>query len=86
MALPPANVADHVAAVTVFANPFNRFGRPLTDWSLVYGVKTIDLCNGADPCSGGNDVSSHSLYVEAGPADQAAEFVEDRSRPLDDPT
>jgi cutinase len=75
----PANVADHVAAVTVFGNPLNRFGRPLTDWSPVYGAKTIDLCNGADPvCSGGNDVSAHSLYVEAGLADQAAEFVGDR--------
>jgi cutinase len=75
----PANVADHVAAVTVFGNPSNRFGRPLTDWSLVYGGKTIDLCNGADPvCSDGNDVSAHSLYVESGLADQAAEFVGDR--------
>jgi cutinase len=45
----PANVADRVAAVTVFGNPLNRFGRPLTAWSPVYGVKTIDLCNGADP-------------------------------------
>jgi cutinase len=75
----PANVANHVAAVTVFGNPSNRFGRPLTDWSLVYGAKTIDVCNGADPvCSGGNDVSAHSLYVESGLADQAAEFVMDR--------
>jgi cutinase len=72
----PANVADHVAAVTVFGNPSNRFGRALNDWSLVYGAKTIDLCNDADPvCSGGNDVSAHSLYVESGLADQAAEFV-----------
>jgi cutinase len=76
MALLPTNVADHVAAVTVFANPLSRFGRPLKDWSLVYGIKTIDLCNGADPvCSGGIDVCAHSLYVEAGLADQAAEFV-----------
>jgi cutinase len=75
----PANVADHVAAVTVFGNPLNRFGRPLTAWSPVYGAKTIDLCNGADPvCSGGNDVSAHSLYVESGLPDQAAEFVVDR--------
>jgi cutinase len=75
----PANVANHVAAVTVFGNPSNRFGRPLTDWSLVYGAKAIDLCNGADPvCSGGSDVSAHSLYVESGLADQAAELVVDR--------
>ena len=75
----PANVASHVAAVTVFGNPSNRFGRPLTAWSPVYGAKTIDLCNGADPvCSSGNDVSAHSLYVESGLPDQAAEFVMDR--------
>jgi hypothetical protein len=36
MVLLPANVADHLAAVTVFANPSSRFGRPLTDWSPVY--------------------------------------------------
>jgi hypothetical protein len=29
-------------------------------------------------CSGGNDACAHSLYVEAGQADQAAEFVGDR--------
>ena len=77
----PASVANHVAAVTVFGNPLNGFGRPLTDWRLVYGAKTFDLCNSADPvCSGGNDVSAHSLYVESGPPDQAAEFVGDRLR------
>ena len=68
MALLPANVADQVAAVTVFANPLSQFGRPLTDWSPVYGVKTIDLCNGADPvCSGGNDVCAHSLLRRSWP-------------------
>ena len=42
-------------------------------------TQTIDLCNGADPvCSGGNDVCAQGLYVEAGQADQAAEFVRDR--------
>ena len=83
----PANVANHVAAVTVFGNPSNRFGRVLTDWSLVYGPKTIDLCNDADPvCSGGDDVSAHSLYVESGLADQAAEFVLNHLEATDNPT
>jgi cutinase len=82
MALLPTNVADHVAAVTVFANPLNRLGRPLTDWSRVYSVKTIGLCNGADPvCSGGSDVSAHGLYVESGLPDQAAESLETAYRP-----
>jgi cutinase len=83
----PTNVANHVAAVTVFGNPSNRLGRPLTAWSPVYAVKTIDLCNGADPvCSSGNDVSAHSLYVESGLADQAAEFVGDRLQAINGPT
>jgi cutinase len=76
----PANIADHVAAVAVFGNPSIRLlGGPLTTLSPLYGYKTIDLCNGADPvCSGGNDVPAHSLYVEAGLATQAAQFVANR--------
>jgi len=48
----PANVADHVAAVAVFCNPSIRLlGGPLNALSPVYGYKTLDLCNGADPCA-----------------------------------
>jgi cutinase len=76
----PASVADHVAAVAVFGNPSIRLlGGPLTGLSPLYGYKTIDLCNGADPvCSDGNDIPAHSQYVEAGLATQAAQFVADR--------
>ncbi len=76
----PAKIADHVAAVAVFGNPSIRLlGGPLTTLSPRYGYKTIDLCNGADPvCSDGNDVAAHSLYVQAGLATQAAQFVADR--------
>jgi cutinase len=76
----PANIADHVASVAVFGNPSIRLlGGPLTTLSPLYGYKTIDLCNGADPvCSDGNDVAAHSLYVQAGLATQAAQFVADR--------
>ena len=76
----PADIADHVAAVAVFGNPSIRLlGGPLTTLSPLYGYKTIDLCNGADPvCSDGNDVAAHSLYVQAGLATQAAQFVADR--------
>jgi cutinase len=76
----PANIADHVAAVAVFGNPSIRIlGGPLTALSPLYGHKTIDLCNGADPvCSGGDDVAAHSLYVPSGLATQAAQFVADR--------
>ena len=72
----PAAVADHVVAVAVFGNPSNKIGRPLTTMSPLYGVKTIDLCNGADPvCSSGDDRPAHSQYVQAGFTQQAAGFV-----------
>jgi len=76
----PANVADHVAAVAVFGNPSIRLlGSPLTALSPLYGAKTIDLCNGADPvCSNGDDVPAHSLYEQSGLTTQAAQFVADR--------
>ncbi|MDG4663126.1 cutinase family protein [Mycobacterium sp. 236(2023)] len=75
----PAGVADHVAAVAVFGNPSTKIGRPLTAISPLYGAKTIDLCNGADPvCSNGDDRPAHSQYVQAGFAQQAADFVAGR--------
>ena len=72
-----------IAAVMVsgdFGNPSIRLlGAPLTALSPLYGYKTIDLCNGADPvCSNGDDRPAHSLYVEAGLTTQAAQFVADR--------
>lgn len=75
----PAAVADHVAAVAVFGNPSTKIGRPLTAISPLYGAKTIDLCNGADPvCSNGDDRPAHSQYVQAGFPQQAADFVASR--------
>ncbi len=75
----PPEVANHVAAVAVFGNPLDRFGGPLTALSPLYGAKTIDLCNGADPvCSDGDDRAAHSLYVESGLTSQAATFVAGR--------
>jgi cutinase len=72
----PDAIADHIAAVVVFGNPSNRIGEPLTALSPLYGSRAIDLCNGPDPvCSDGNDVPAHSLYVEGGIVDQAAQFA-----------
>ena len=77
--LMPPEVADHVAAVAVFGNPSDKIGHPLPALSPVYGAKTIDLCNGADPvCSDGDDRAAHSLYMEAGLTSQAASFAADR--------
>jgi cutinase len=75
----PPEVANHVAAVAVLGNPLNRFGGPLTALSPLYGAKTVDLCNGADPvCSPGDDRPAHSQYIEAGLVSQAAAFAADR--------
>ncbi|WP_396836972.1 cutinase family protein [Mycobacterium sp. ITM-2016-00317] len=75
----PAPVADHVAAVAVFGNPSTKIGNPLTAISPLYGTKTIDVCNGADPvCSAGDDRPAHSQYVQTGLARQAADFVAKR--------
>ncbi|MGV0849276.1 cutinase family protein [Mycolicibacterium phlei] len=72
----PSALADRVAAVAVFGNPSDRIGEPLTSASPLFGAKTVDLCNGADPvCSDGNDRAAHSLYVESGLVAQAASFA-----------
>jgi cutinase len=74
----PAAVADHVAAVAVFGNPSARLGQPLTTMSSLYGAKTADLCNTADPiCSLGNNFNSHVLYPESGLVKTAAKWVAD---------
>jgi cutinase len=71
----PPNVPAHIAALAVFGNPTTKVGLPLTA-SPVYGTRSIDLCNGADPvCSGGDDIAAHSNYGPAGFTEQAATFV-----------
>jgi cutinase len=74
----PAAVADHVAAVAVFGNPSARLGQPLTRMSSLYGAKTADLCNTADPiCSLGNNFNAHVQYPESGLVKTAARWVAD---------
>jgi cutinase len=76
----PPKVADHVAAVAVFGNPWVRsLGAPLTAISPLYGAKAIDLCNPGDPiCSNGKDMSAHIGYVQSGMVNQAATFAASR--------
>ena len=82
-ALPP-QANDHVAAIAVLGNPtsplaVNLSGAQFAPIGPPYSVKTIDLCNGADPvCSGGGDVGAHRAYVESGMVAQAASFVAGR--------
>lgn len=74
----PPNAPDFVAAVALFGNPTTKVGLPITA-SPVWGSRSIDLCNGADPvCSPGDDIAAHSNYGPAGFADQAAAFVAGR--------
>ncbi|WP_109519768.1 cutinase family protein [Mycolicibacterium aurum] len=74
----PPNAPDFVAAIALFGNPTTKVGLPITA-SPVWGSRSIDLCNGADPvCSGGDDIAAHSNYGPAGFADQAAAFVAGR--------
>ena len=74
---PAPDVAGDVGAVAVFGNPSYRLqGAPLSSLSPVFGGKAIDLCNGNDPiCSSGTDRSAHSLYVQSGMVNQAANFA-----------
>ncbi|WP_163802090.1 cutinase family protein [Mycolicibacterium sediminis] len=72
----PAAMADRVSAVAVFGNPSARIGQPLTTLSPLYGAKTADMCNKADPiCSLGRDFSSHTRYEESGLVKVAAQWV-----------
>jgi len=79
----PADIADHVAAVTLFGKPSNGFlqtiantAPPVTVGSH-YAAKTIDVCIPEDPiCSpAGSDNGAHTLYAVNGMADQAADLV-----------
>jgi cutinase len=74
----PPNAPDFVAAIALFGNPTTKVGLPITA-SPIWGSRSIDLCNGADPvCSGGDDIAAHSNYASAGFTDQAAAFVAGR--------
>jgi cutinase len=60
----PANVADHVAAVTI---------------GPLYASKTIELCAPGDPiCSAGDDGAAHTSYTAIGLTDRAATFAASR--------
>jgi hypothetical protein len=76
----PPDVANHVAAVTLFGTPSNRFmtqfGQPTIVIGPPYVAKTTEYCAGSDPvCSDGGDFGAHNLYVDNGMVDQAASFV-----------
>jgi cutinase len=80
----PANVAPHVAAVTLFGKPSNGFlnlvdrDAPPINIGPLYANKTLDLCAAQDPvCSSGQGFSraAHSSYKTNGMTDQAADYA-----------
>jgi cutinase len=76
----PADVANHVAAVTPFGAPSNRFmdtvGAPQVVIGPLYQPKTLELCALDDPvCSDGGDWAAHAAYADDGMVDQAANFA-----------
>ncbi len=75
----PPSVADHVAAVAVFGDPWDKLpAAPLTATNPLYKAKTLDLCNLGDPvCSDGSDAKAHELYLPY-MVNRAAAFVASR--------
>lgn len=76
----PPDIANHIAAVTLFGTPSNQFlehyGAPDIAIGPLYQPKTLQLCAPGDPiCGGGSDGAAHASYVVNGMAGQAASFV-----------
>lgn len=75
----PANVANHVAAVTLFGTPSDQFlqkyGAPTIAIGPLYQPKTLQLCAPGDGiCSNGSDPAAHVSYGVNGMTGQAADF------------
>ena len=76
----PANIANHVAAVTLFGTPSDQFlqkyGAPTIAIGPLYQPKTLELCAPGDGiCSNGNDPAAHISYGVNGMTGQAAGFA-----------
>jgi cutinase len=76
----PPEVADHIAAVTLFGTPnqgfMDRIHQPPVAIGPLYAAKTIELCAADDPvCASGLNRAAHSQYVANGMADQGADFA-----------
>lgn len=79
----PPQIADHVAAVTLFGKPSDQFlssyGAPPIRIGPLYAAKTIELCApGDDVCSGvpnGQPGLAHLMYGTNGMTNDAAAFV-----------
>ena len=79
----PADVADNVAAVVLFATPSNeflrQFGGPAITIGPLYADKTLQLCDPGDSiCSGapgGGPNFAHALYAVNGAVNEGAAYA-----------
>lgn len=78
----PPEVANHVAAVTLFGTPsgdfLQKYHAPPLAIGPLYQPKTLELCAQGDPvCGGGsgNDFAAHVSYGVNGMTSQAANFA-----------
>lgn len=79
----PPEVADHVAAVVLFAKPSPVFlqqnGAPPVTIGPLYAPKTLELCAEGDTiCNGASEIGlpiAHVMYPMNGAVDQAADFT-----------
>jgi hypothetical protein len=73
-------IANHVAAVTLFGTPSNQwlgqYGAPPITIGPLYQPKTLELCAQGDGiCGDGNSQLAHGLYPVNGMTGQAAGFA-----------
>jgi cutinase len=79
----PPGIDPHIAAVALFGNGSQWVG-PITNFNPTYNDRTIELCHGADPICNPADPNTWkenwpqhlaNAYIDAGMANQAADFV-----------
>ena len=82
----PPGADTHIAAVALFGNGMAWVG-PITNFNPLYRERTIELCHGADPICNPADPNTWEdnwpahlarAYIDAGMANQAADFVAGR--------
>jgi cutinase len=78
----PPDIANHVAAVTLFGTPsaqfLQQYGAPLITIGPLYQPKTLELCADGDSicgAGGGGPGVAHALYAVNGMTGQAAGYA-----------
>jgi hypothetical protein len=76
----PPEVANHVAAVTLFGTPsgpwMQKYGAPVIVIGPLYQPKTLQLCAPGDGiCGDGGDAIAHATYAVNGMTGQAASYA-----------